>query len=53
MMRVLISARLGSKVQEAAKKIQQLDQPRYKYHSDYDYFYRMIIHEKLTGLALR
>ena len=25
----------------------------YKYHSDYDYFYRMIVKEKLKGIATK
>jgi glycosyltransferase involved in cell wall biosynthesis len=38
--------------QEAAKKI-GLYNTKYKYSSDYDYFYRMIIHEKLTGFGTK
>ena len=36
----------------SAKKI-GLYNLRYKYHADYDYFYRMIVHEKMKGIATK
>ncbi len=37
---------------EAAKKVGYYN-VKYKYHSDYDYFYRMIVKEKLKGIATK
>ena len=36
----------------SAKKV-GLYNIKYKYHADYDYFYRMIVHHKLTGIATK
>ena len=37
---------------EAAKKVGYYN-VKYKYHSDYDYFYRMIVKKKLKGVATK
>jgi len=37
---------------ESAKKV-GLYNTRYKYHSDYDYFYRMIVKNKMKGMATK
>ena len=37
---------------EAAMKV-GLYNINYKYHADYDYFYRMIVHKKLKGIATK
>jgi glycosyltransferase involved in cell wall biosynthesis len=37
---------------KSAKKVGEYN-IRYKYHADYDYFYRMIVHHKMKGVATK